>query len=186
MAQQIYTRNPQRHVDFGSRIDGFVAHVASFRQLEVGDIRTLRSDHESIKFFQVDLIRPDSVEPNMTDSASCLHALEHFGLGRYGDPIDYCGWSKGLESLTRAVRPGGFLYLSVPISTLERVEFNAHRIFSVQTIHEAVIDIFDVADFVYVDDNGDLNTGLAVGGPDYLGSFGLEHGCGIWVLRKRL
>lgn len=185
VAQQIHERNPERHLDFGSRVDGFVAHVASFRQIEVGDIRPLRVDHTRIRPFWVDLMQPDQVEPNMTDSASCLHSLEHFGLGRYGDPIDYQGWSKGLESLTRAVRPGGFLYLSVPISTSERVEFNAHRIFAITTIHEAIISEFEVVDFVFVDDKGDLTTGIPIGGPAYLESFGLAHGCGIWVLRKR-
>lgn len=185
VAQQVFERNPQRHLDFGSRIDGFVAHVASFRQIEVGDIRPLTSANKKIKPFQVDLMEPNSVEPNMTDSASCLHALEHFGLGRYGDPIDYCGWSKGLKSLTQAVQPDGFLYLSVPISTSERVEFNAHRIFSVSTIHEAVTNDFEVVEFVYVDDHGDLITGVSIGCPEYLASFGLTHGCGIWVLQKR-
>ena len=31
VARKIYQRNPERHVDVGSRVDGFVAHVATFR-----------------------------------------------------------------------------------------------------------------------------------------------------------
>ena len=185
VARRIFERNPNNHVDFGSRIDGFVAHVASFRSIQVGDIRPLHSPHESIGYFQVDLMKPDSVIDGMTDSASCLHALEHFGLGRYGDPIDYQGWSKGLRSLTRVVAPGGYLYLSVPISTDERVEFNAHRVFSIPTIHDAVQEAFEISEFVYVDDHGDLHTHVAIADSFYSSSFGLAHGCGIWELRKK-
>lgn len=184
VARRIFERHPKNHVDFGSRIDGFVAHVASFRSIQVGDIRPLHSPHDSIGFFQVDLMKPDSVIHGMTDSASCLHALEHFGLGRYGDPIDYHGWSKGLSSLTRAVAPGGYLYLSVPISSVARVEFNAHRIFSIPTILGAVQDDFEISEFVYVDDQGDLHTNVAIADPSYSSSFGLAQGCGIWELRK--
>jgi hypothetical protein len=35
------------------------------------------------------------------DSLSCLHALEHFGLGRYGDPIDPRGHEKGITRWRR-------------------------------------------------------------------------------------
>ena len=34
-----------------------------------------------------------------TDSLSCLHAIEHFGLGRYTDPIDINIHIKGLTTL---------------------------------------------------------------------------------------
>lgn len=67
------------------------------------------------------------------DSLSCLHALEHFGLGRYGDPINHQGFRDGIENMSRLLRPGGNFYLSVPIGQ-ERVEFNAHRVFAPLTI----------------------------------------------------
>jgi len=35
VARWIQDANPERHVDVGSRIDGFVAHVASTREIEV-------------------------------------------------------------------------------------------------------------------------------------------------------
>ena len=31
-AQKVFQNNPMKHVDVGSRVDGFVAHVASFRE----------------------------------------------------------------------------------------------------------------------------------------------------------
>ena len=39
VARKIFQHNPQKHVDIGSRTDGFVAHVATFREIEVFDIR---------------------------------------------------------------------------------------------------------------------------------------------------
>ena len=72
----------------GSRIDGFVAHVAAFREIEVFDIRPLTHKIPGVVFRRVDILDlPEALE-NYCDSLSSLHALEHVGLGRYGDPID--------------------------------------------------------------------------------------------------
>ena len=35
------------------------------------------------------------------DSISCLHALEHFGLGRYNDPLDPNGHLKGFNNISK-------------------------------------------------------------------------------------
>lgn len=128
VAKKIFERNPRRHVDVGSRIDGFVAHVALFRPIEVMDIRPARSFDPNVRFVQVDVSDPEKVPENYTDSLSCLHALEHFGLGRYGDPLLADGWKRGIQSFSRLLQPQGRLYLSVPIGR-QRIEFNAHRIF---------------------------------------------------------
>lgn len=128
VARKIYIANPEKHVDIGSRIDGFVAHVASFREIEVFDIRPVTSLIPGVIFKQADLMNPPVSLAAYCDSLSCLHALEHFGLGRYGDPIDPHGFAAGLGNMAGILRPGGLFYLSVPIGK-ERVEFNAHRIF---------------------------------------------------------
>jgi hypothetical protein len=41
IAKRVFLNAPSLHVDVGSSIDGFVAHVASFRPIEVVDIRPL-------------------------------------------------------------------------------------------------------------------------------------------------
>lgn len=129
VARKIYDDNPEKHVDVGSRVDGFVAHVASFREFEVFDIRPVTSQIPGVIFRQADLMNPPASLVEYCDSLSCLHALEHFGLGRYGDPIDPQGYVAALANLAKMLRPGGLFYLSVPIGQ-ERVEFNAHRIFN--------------------------------------------------------
>ena len=67
------------------------------------------------------------------DSLSCLHAIEHFGLGRYGDPVNPLGYRRGIENLSKFLVSGGHLYLSTPIGR-ERVEFNANWVFNPSTI----------------------------------------------------
>lgn len=138
VARWIHDSKPQKHVDVGSRLDGFVAHVASFRELEVLDIRPLPQPIPGVHFRRIDLMSGHDMalladegarDGGYCDSLSCLHVLEHFGLGRYGDRIDPEGWRFGLTNLAALLRPSGKLYLATPVGR-ERVEFNAHRVFS--------------------------------------------------------
>ena len=133
VAQKIHAENPDKHVDVGSRFDGFVTHVASFRHLTVLDIRQLDSDVPNVSFEQLDLMEFDPRFESYADSVSCLHVIEHFGLGRYGDSIDPHGHLRGLKNIARIVKPGGTLYLAFPAGK-EKVEFNAHRVLSIASI----------------------------------------------------
>ena len=139
VARRIFLDRPTRHVDVGSRLDGFVAHLASFREVEVFDIRPVSTNIPGICFRQADLMSEVSIstyvqgERGYCDSLSCLHAIEHFGLGRYGDPVNPFGYRQGIENLSQLLRPGGRLYLSTPIGS-ERVEFNANWVFDPNTI----------------------------------------------------
>ena len=183
IAQQIFINNPKKHVDIGSRVDGFVAHVAAFRKIEVFDIRRQDVGVKNIVFKHCDLMNLSTEYVEYCDSLSCLHALEHFGLGRYGDAIDIDGHIKGFVNIARMVSPNGNLYLSVPIGK-ERIEFNGHRIFSVSTVLSMVRESFSLRNFSYVDDEGKLYKNGQVGyGHSYYDS--LNYGCGIFELVKR-
>ena len=96
-ARKIYKRSPGRHIDVGSSVGGFVSHVASFHEREVMDVRTIIASVPGIEFIRQDVMDLDPSYYSVADSVSCLHALEHFGLGRYGDPVEYDGWEKGLQ-----------------------------------------------------------------------------------------
>jgi len=133
VARKIFEANPAKHVDIGSRVDGFVAHVASYREIEVLDIRPITTTIPGVKFKQANLMMPIEEMASYCDSLSCLHALEHFGLGRYGDPIEPDGFERGLVNMIGILAEAGFFYLSVPIG-IERVEFNANRVFDPRTI----------------------------------------------------
>jgi hypothetical protein len=156
IAQKIFQKNPIKHVDFGSRVDGFVAHVASFREIEVLDIRPLPQGIPSIVFHSCDLLNVPAKFREYCDSLSCLHVLEHIGLGRYGDPIDIHGHSTGLLNLAQVLKPGGTLYLSMPFG-VERIEYNAHRIFHLGAVRDLIERSFEIIDFAIVDDAGELH-----------------------------
>lgn len=183
IAQKIHENNPKTHIDIGSRVDGFVAHVAAFREIQVLDVRPLKVTIPNIRFRQMDLMKPDPEMAASADSVSCLHAIEHFGLGRYGDPMDPDGHLKGLSAITNLLRPGGTLYLSVPLGPL-RVEFNAHRVFSMPYLMDWIRPWYAVKDFGYVDDKGDIHRHVPVNHPDAAASFGCRYGCAIFELVK--
>ena len=183
-AQRVHTLRPRRHIDVGSRVDGFVAHVASFRPIEVMDIRALDCQAVNVSFRRGDLMGELPAELlGAYDSVSCLHALEHFGLGRYGDGIDPDGHIRGLANLARLLEPRGRLFLSVPIGP-QRIEFNAHRVFSVPGLLELIGPMFCVERMCYVGDDGRLYRDVDPHGSDAERSFGCTYGCGVLELVK--
>lgn len=184
IASSIYNNKPLRHVDVGSRIDGFVAHVASFRKIEVIDIRHLsQSPYENIKFVQANIMDLKSVVENSTDSLSCLHAIEHFGLGRYGDPLNPDGHKIGFINLINMLKPNGILYISFPIANTSKVIFNAHRIFSPTEIMKwPNSNQLELINFDMVDDEGCLHRSLDI----YTLNHNLKYGCGIYTFKKKM
>lgn len=180
VASYIYRRKPDRHMDVGSRVDGFVAHVASFREIEVCDIRPQPScGHPNIRFVQLDITDSDAITDKV-DSLSCLHALEHFGLGRYGDPVDPNGHKKGFANLLGLLRPGGYLYLGIPIGRKSEVFFNAHRVFHPTEVFQwGANQSFTLESFDFIDDQGDLQRSA-----DPYAPLNIELGCGVYTMRK--
>jgi len=66
--------------------------------------------------------------PRVFDAAISISSFEHDGLGRYGDPLDPDGDLKAMQNMKRIVRPGGLLYLAVPVGR-DRILFNAARVY---------------------------------------------------------
>ncbi len=184
VARRLYSSNPKRHVDIGSRMDGFVAHVASFRAIEVMDIRPLSTAVPNVKFIQVDLMnRIGEAFFDYCDSISSLHAIEHFGLGRYGDRIDPEGYLSGLNNIHKILKKGGRFYFSVPIGP-QRLDFNAHRVFGMQYLLQLLSERYDIDSFSFVDDRGDLHENAALQA-NVRNNYGCNFGCGIFELTKR-
>jgi len=138
-SQRIFQEQPSQHADGGSRIDGFFAHVAGFWHMGVFDIRPVISDIPGVVFKQANLMSVDSAAAlsnggkGYCDSLPCLNAIEYFGLGRYGDPVDPLGYRRGIENLSKLLLSGGRRYHSTPIGS-ERVEFNANWVFDPNNI----------------------------------------------------
>lgn len=183
VASFIHSHNPERHIDIGSRIDGFVAHVAAFRKIEVLDVRPLKNTgHPNIQFKVADLMQLDADLINSCDSLSCLHAIEHFGLGRYGDAINPNGHQIGYQNMIKMLKPGGRMYISFPIATTTNIVFNKHRIFSPHDIFSwPTVDCkLNLLRFDYVDDAGDLHCQVNPKNETIIANYG----CGIYTFEK--
>lgn len=183
MAREIYRANPVKHVDIGSRIDGFIAHLAVFRKVEIFDIRPLDICEKNIIFTQADLTKVDKKLLKYTDSISCLHTIEHFGLGRYGDEIDPEGHLKGFQVITNILKPSGRFYFSVPMGK-NRIEFNAHRIFSLSYLLSWITKNYEIEKFSYIDDNGILHEDVFLTDDLIENNCSCNLGCALFVLQK--
>jgi SAM-dependent methyltransferase len=91
---------------------------------------------------------------NSIESISCMHTIEHIGLGRYGDELDADGDIKAIEELKRVTRPGGTILFVTPVGK-PRVEFNAHRIYSYEQIAEYFSPL-TLKEFSLIPDTGGL------------------------------
>ncbi len=176
-ARKIFSRAPLNHVDIGSRIDGFVAHLLTFRQVTVIDIRALETNIKGLTFLADDATNLGQVKSDSIESLSSLHVAEHFGLGRYGDAVDPTACFKFMSSLQRVLSPNGRLYFSVPIGR-ERVEFNAHRVFAPRTILDCFSEL-ELVSFSLIGDDGNLYEDED---PAHLGE--MEFACGLFEFTK--
>lgn len=125
--EHIMRLRPPRHVDIGSSYQ-MSGYLAAFLPTEFVDIRPIDVEREGLTVTRGSLLAlpfPSQSVPSL----SCLHVLEHIGLGRYGDPLDPHGTEHACRELSRVLSPEGSLYVSVPIGE-ERLCFNAHRVTS--------------------------------------------------------
>lgn len=72
-------------------------------------------------------------------SLSCMHTIEHIGLGRYGEPINPEGDKIAINELKRVLAPKGNLLIVVPVG-IPLIAFNAHRIYSYSDVINLCID----------------------------------------------
>lgn len=184
VAQRLFKNNPVKHVDIGSRIDGFIAHAATFRQIEVMDIREIKKSIPNVVFLKADIMSDNWVLNDYCDSVSCLHTIEHLGLGRYGDPVDVNGHIKGFNNIVSMIKKGGRLYLSTVIGP-QRIEFDAHRVFSVKYLLDLLKKDFSIERFSYIDDNNIFHPSSELSDKSIPGNFGCNYGCGIFELIKK-
>jgi SAM-dependent methyltransferase len=83
---------------------------------------------------------PDLFEPEMFDAVVLLGALEHFGLGFYGDPIHEDGDTLAMQNIARWLKPGGWVYFDVPCNPTGYITENRHfRVFSPTDVTARVI-----------------------------------------------
>jgi SAM-dependent methyltransferase len=177
-ARKIAARKPSRHIDFGSYF--YFAGICSafVRDFIFADIRPMTSPFPNLRTFSADLTHIPVLADNAEESLSCLHTLEHIGLGRYGDALDPAGDRKAAAELSRILAPGGQLLIVVPMEDPPRVCFNAHRLYS----YPQVLELFpklQLEEFSLITNEAQFFENV---GPDAM--IGRKYACGCWRFTK--
>ncbi|MDL1894265.1 DUF268 domain-containing protein [Sphingobacteriales bacterium CHB3] len=168
LARKIAQHPPRKHVDVASQID-MIAPLSAFVDIEFVDLRPLEATLPRLKCVKGSILNLPYAAMSV-GSISSLHVVEHIGLGRYGDPLDVDGCKKACAEMQRVLAIGGNLYLSTPIGQ-ERVEFNAHRVYSPLTIGR-YFNALDLVSFSIVDDEGNYTDNATIAAYSNL-SYGL-------------
>lgn len=170
---------PVKHVDFSSTLN-FSTMLSAFIPVDFYDFRPADVSLTDLTSLSTNLVSLP-FENNSLESISCMHVVEHIGLGRYGDPIDYDGDLKAMGELRRVLKIYGNLLFVVPVGK-PKIVFNAHRIYSYEQVIEYFSDL-ELVSFALISeaqDDGGLNfnaTGTDVGAQKY--------GCGCFWFRKK-
>lgn len=176
-AKKVFKSGVKNHYDVGSRLDGFISHCLTFCKITMLDIRGLDKTIPNLDFIQTDCTNMKNIKTGSIKSISSLHAIEHFGLGRYGDPIDPWGYKKAIDELKRVTKKGGDIYFSVPIGK-QRLEFNNQRVFSPKYVLE-LFSGMKLKEFSLVNDKNDFVENVK---PEkYLN---VKYSCGLFHFQK--
>ena len=146
--------SPKFHIDISSTLH-FCSILSAFIDVKFYDYRPAILNLDNLKSERIDLTNI-FFEDNSQYCVSCMHTIEHIGLGRYGDPIDPNADIKAINELKRIIEPDGHLLIVVPIGK-PKIMFNAHRIYS----YEMIINLmngFNLKEFSMVYDNQDFKT----------------------------
>lgn len=176
-ARVLAKTRPSKHVDISSIVN-FCAIVSAFVPVEFYDFRPAPVELDGLCTGAADLTQLHFPSDSIA-SLSCMHVIEHIGLGRYGDPIDPDGDLKAIGELVRVLAHGGDLLVATPVGR-PRVEFNAHRVYD----HEAFASYFaplKLVEFALIEESGEA--GLIVSPPDDVVR-AESYGCGCFWFRK--
>ena len=176
--RELAKRRPERHVDFSSSL-WFVGLGSAICPIEHYDYRPPDLTLPGLKVGACDLMELPFAD-GAFHSISCMHVVEHIGLGRYGDQIDASGDRRAMAELARILAPGGVLLFVVPVGQ-PRVVFNAHRIYSYEDIRNAFADL-QIESFSLILDG--RHGGKLVFDADPALVAQQKYGCGCWVFRR--
>lgn len=163
------------HIDISSTLN-FCAIASAFVPVEFYDYRPAKLALDNLICRQGDLTQLP-FEDGSVESLSCMHVVEHVGLGRYGDVLDPDGDLKAIAELKRVLASGGSLLFVTPVGK-PKIRYNAHRIYS----YDQVVSYFaglQIQQFALVDDKDRF---LVDANPAYANQ--QEYGCGCWWFKK--
>lgn len=178
-ARKVKEINPEFHTDISSSLY-FSGIVSAFVPIHFYDYRPAKLKLSQLESNSCNL-NDLHFDDNSINSLSCMHTVEHIGLGRYGDDIDPDGDIKACKELSRVLAKEGSLVFVVPVGK-PKIEFNAHRIYS----YDQVISLFpdlELKEFSLITDNE--KQGDFVIDADKKLVEQQNYGCGCFVFKKK-
>jgi len=177
-ARVLARMNPALHVDISSSLN-FCSVVSAFIPVKFYDYRpvdlrlsNLSSDSANLTALPFD--------DHSVPSLSCMHVIEHVGLGRYGDKVDPDGDLKAMAELQRVLGQNGSLLFVVPIGK-PKIRFNAHRVYSYEQICTYFRDL-KLEEFALIPDRPQ-DGGLIAGASREMAD-GQKYGCGCFWFKN--
>lgn len=171
--------NPERHIDISSTLH-FCTMLSAVVPTDFYDYRPADVILDNLTSSFADLTRLP-FQDNSVPSLSCMHTVEHIGLGRYGDVLDYDGDLKAIAELKRIIAPGGSLLFVVPLGRESVICFNAHRIYDKHQMLTLFNDM-ELVNFTLIPEDG-KDGGLVSDPPDELLKRQF-YGCGCFWFKK--
>lgn len=133
-ARHIVRCNPDTILDIGSYrvfILGLLAHY-QVTTIDVRDRENVSTNEHVISSDAKSL----ALQSEHFDAIVSLCAVEHFGLGRYGDEFDIDADKKAFAEMKRVLKPGGTLIFTTTMTRARpSIAFNGHRIYNLPMIH---------------------------------------------------
>ena len=170
---------PQKHIDISSTLH-FCSIVSAFIPIDFYDYRPAFLNLSNLNSKRGDLTSLP-FEDSSVESISCMHAIEHIGLGRYGDPLDPDGDLKAIKELKRVTAKDGSLIFVVPVRQ-PKIMFNAHRIYSYNQVI-GYFDDFELKQFALIPDNATISGIILEATKNQADKQG--YGCGCFWFQKK-
>ena len=125
---------PKKHIDIGSRFNDTILPLSAFIDIDFYDIRPVPPFKiEGLNCIDGNITNLN-LESNSVESISSFSVIEHIGLERYGDAFDPKGDIKAINELIRVCKKNGNIFISLPIMTRPFIQYNAHRVYTVDMI----------------------------------------------------
>lgn len=178
-ARRVQEMKPIKHVDISSLLY-FSTLVSAFVPVDFYDYRPANIKLSGLSMGSADLCNLH-FDSHSIQSLSCMHTIEHVGLGRYGDPIDPDGDLKAMSELARVLAVGGYFYFVTPVGK-SKICFNAHRIYS----YEQILSYFpslSLVEFSLIPDDGQERGIIQNADPKLVDM--QDYGCGCFVFTKK-
>lgn len=172
---------PALHVDISSTLY-FCSIASAFVPIKFYDYRPANLRLSNLSTGSANLLCLPFEDVSI-ESLSCMHVVEHIGLGRYGDPLDPEGDLKAISELKRVIAPGGDLLFVVPVGGIPKIMFNAHRIYSYEQVIKYFADL-ELVEFALISDNPKLDDLILDASNELVDE--CTYGCGCFWFRKRV